>query len=135
SLRHGYGECERNMYRRHARRASCGIVRNVRIVRTGDTMTTNADLIDRTLRAVWHPCTQMKLHERLPMVPVSHGKGSWLYDFEGHRSLDAISSWWVNLFGHANERINAAVAQQMEELEHVILAGFSHTAVVELSER
>jgi adenosylmethionine-8-amino-7-oxononanoate aminotransferase len=98
-------------------------------------MTDGRDLIGRTLRSVWHPCTQMKLHERLPMVAVSHGKGAWLYDFEGRRYLDAISSWWVNLFGHANPRINAAVAAQLLRLEHVILAGFTHEPAVGLSER
>jgi adenosylmethionine-8-amino-7-oxononanoate aminotransferase len=98
-------------------------------------MTSNSDLVARTLRSVWHPCTQMKVHERLPMVAVSHGKGAWLYDFEGHRYLDAISSWWVNLFGHANARINAAIVAQLERLEHVILAGFTHEPAVTLSER
>ncbi len=76
-------------------------------------MTTNRDLVARTLRSVWHPCTQMKLHERMPMVAVSHGDGAWLYDFEDRRYLDAISSWWVNLFGHANPRINAAIVAQL----------------------
>ncbi|HEY4039306.1 MAG TPA: adenosylmethionine--8-amino-7-oxononanoate transaminase [Burkholderiaceae bacterium] len=95
----------------------------------------NSDLVSRTLHSVWHPCTQMKLHDRLPMVAVSHGKGAWLYDLEGRRYLDAISSWWVNLFGHANERINAAIVQQLERLEHVILAGFTHEPAVALSER
>jgi adenosylmethionine---8-amino-7-oxononanoate aminotransferase len=98
-------------------------------------MTSSQDLVARTLRSVWHPCTQMKLHERLPMVPVSHGQGAWLYDFEGRRYLDAISSWWVNLFGHANPRINAAVTAQLERLEHVMLAGFTHEPAVVLSER
>jgi len=98
-------------------------------------MASNRDLITRTLRSVWHPCTQMKLHERLPMVPVSHGKGAWLYDFEGRRYLDAISSWWVNLFGHSNPRINTAVVAQLERLEHVILAGFTHEPAVALSEQ
>lgn len=77
----------------------------------------------------------MKQHETLPIVPIARGKGSWLYDFEGNRYLDAISSWWVNLFGHANPRINAALTQQLETLEHVILAGFTHEPVVRLSER
>ena len=98
-------------------------------------MSTNSDLVARTLRSVWHPCTQMKLHERLPMVAVARGKGAWLYDFEGRRYLDAISSWWVNLFGHANARINAAIIDQLERLEHVILAGFTHEPAVALSER
>ena len=98
-------------------------------------MSDNCDLVARTLRSVWHPCTQMKLHERLPMVPVSHAKGAWLYDFEGRRYLDAISSWWVNLFGHADPRVNAAIVAQLERLEHVILAGFTHEPAVLLAER
>jgi adenosylmethionine-8-amino-7-oxononanoate aminotransferase len=77
----------------------------------------------------------MKLHEALPIVPIARGEGAWLYDFDGRRYLDAVSSWWVNLFGHANPRINAALAGQLDELEHVILAGFTQRPVVELSER
>jgi len=77
----------------------------------------------------------MKHHESLPLVPIARGSGIWLYDFDGRRYLDAISSWWVNLFGHANPRINAALIAQLGELEHVILAGFTHEPVVELSER
>ena len=98
-------------------------------------MGANDAFIRRDLSVLWHPCTQMKDHEQLPPIPIRRGQGVWLEDFEGRRYLDAVSSWWVNLFGHANPRINAALTQQMEELEHVILAGFSHTAVVELSER
>ncbi|HEV2321550.1 MAG TPA: adenosylmethionine--8-amino-7-oxononanoate transaminase [Gammaproteobacteria bacterium] len=98
-------------------------------------MSANDAFIRRDLKVLWHPCTQMKDHESLPLVPIRRGQGVWLEDFEGRRYLDAISSWWVNLFGHANPRINAALTQQLEELEHVILAGFSHPAVVELSER
>jgi adenosylmethionine-8-amino-7-oxononanoate aminotransferase len=77
----------------------------------------------------------MKAHERLPLVPIARGEGAWLYDTEGKRYLDAVSSWWVNLFGHANPRINAALRDQLEKLEHVMLAGFTHAPVVELSER
>ena len=100
----------------------------------------NADLLQRSLNAVWHPCTQMKQHANtdpgaLPLIPIAHAKGAWLHDFDGKRYLDGISSWWVNLFGHANPRINAALRAQLEELEHVILAGFTHRPVVELSER
>ena len=98
-------------------------------------MSANDAFIRRDLSVLWHPCTQMKDHESLPPVPIRRGQGVWLEDFDGRRYLDAVSSWWVNLFGHANPRINAALSAQMEELEHVILAGFSHTAVVELSER
>ena len=95
----------------------------------------NQTLLERSLRAVWHPCTQMKHHEHLPLIPISHGQGVWLHDFEGRRYLDAISSWWVNLFSHANPRINAALREQLEQLEHVMLAGFTHAPVIELSER
>jgi adenosylmethionine-8-amino-7-oxononanoate aminotransferase len=77
----------------------------------------------------------MKQHESLPLVPIMRGGGCWLYDFEGKRYLDAISSWWVNLFGHGNARINRAIAAQLQTLEHVMLAGFTHEPVVELSER
>jgi adenosylmethionine-8-amino-7-oxononanoate aminotransferase len=77
----------------------------------------------------------MKQHETLPLVPISRASGCWLYDFEGRRYLDAVSSWWVNLFGHCNPRINAALADQLGRLEHAMLAGFTHEPVVELSER
>ncbi|MBK8752134.1 MAG: adenosylmethionine--8-amino-7-oxononanoate transaminase [Candidatus Competibacteraceae bacterium] len=97
----------------------------------------NTDWINRSRAAVWHPCTQMKQHDTgaLPLVPIDRGQGAWLYDFAGRRYLDAISSWWVNLFGHAHPRINAAVKDQLDRLEHVILGGFTHGPVVELSER
>ena len=95
----------------------------------------NHDLRSRSLCSVWHPCTQMKHHEQMPLVPIARGDGMWLYDFEGNRYLDAISSWWVNLFGHSNPRINAALADQLGRLEHVMLAGFTHEPVVQLSER
>jgi len=95
----------------------------------------NQQMVDRDLRVLWHPCTQMKDHEWLPMVPIRRGRGVWLEDFEGRRYLDAVSSWWVNLFGHSNQRINAAVRAQLDKLEHVILAGFTHEPVVELSEQ
>ncbi len=98
-------------------------------------MLTASDLARRDLRVVWHPCTQMKDHEWLPMVPIARGEGVWLHDYDGRRYLDAISSWWVNLFGHANPRINAAVTAQLGRLEHVILAGFTHEPAVELAER
>ncbi|MFZ9060283.1 MAG: adenosylmethionine--8-amino-7-oxononanoate transaminase [Steroidobacteraceae bacterium] len=95
----------------------------------------NQQIAERDLRVVWHPCTQMKDHETLPLVPIARGEGPWLYDFDGRRYLDAISSWWVNLFGHCNPTINAALREQLGRLEHVILAGFTHEPVLELSER
>jgi len=77
----------------------------------------------------------MQHHETVPLIAVSHGRGPWLYDHEGRRYLDAISSWWVNLFGHANPRINAALKDQLDKLEHAMLAGFTHEPVIQLSEQ
>ncbi len=93
------------------------------------------DLAARDLRVVWHPCTQMKDHEWLPMIPIARGEGVWLHGCDGRRYLDAISSWWVNLFGHANPRIGAAVSAQLARLEHVLMAGFTHEPAVALAER
>jgi len=98
-------------------------------------MSMSTDLVRRDLARVWHPCTQMKDHEWLPMVPIVRGEGVWLHDADGRRYLDAISSWWVNLFGHANARIGAAVAGQLGRLEHVMLAGFTHEPAIALAER
>src|ERR1700748_3813635 len=99
-------------------------------------MNINASYVARDLAHVWHPCTQMKDHEQLlPMIPIRRGEGVWLEDFAGKRYLDAVSSWWVNLFGHANPRISGAVAPQAGELEHVIFAGFTHEPAITLTER
>ncbi len=94
-----------------------------------------SSLVDRDLSVVWHPCTQMKDHEIFPPIPIRRGEGVWLEDTDGNRYIDAISSWWVNLFGHANPKISAAVKEQADRLEHVLLAGFTHEPVVALSER
>jgi adenosylmethionine-8-amino-7-oxononanoate aminotransferase len=98
-------------------------------------MVSNGDWLERTQAAVWHPCTQMQHLRDLPPLPIARGEGAWLYDHDGRRYLDAISSWWVNLFGHANPRINAAIVDQLGRIEHVMLAGCTHAPVVELSER
>ncbi|MDE2599414.1 MAG: adenosylmethionine--8-amino-7-oxononanoate transaminase [Rhodocyclaceae bacterium] len=98
-------------------------------------MSANTELQQRSLAAVWHPCTQMKRHETLPPLAIARGAGAWLYDLEGKRYLDAISSWWVNLFGHAHPAINAALKDQLDTLAHVMLSGCTHAPVVELSER
>jgi adenosylmethionine-8-amino-7-oxononanoate aminotransferase len=98
-------------------------------------LSANAKLAGRSRLAVWHPCTQMKHHEALAPVPIRRAEGVWLYDFEGRRILDAISSWWVNLLGHGHPRINAALHAQIDSLEHVMLAGLTHEPAVELAER
>jgi adenosylmethionine-8-amino-7-oxononanoate aminotransferase len=95
----------------------------------------NQTFIQRDAQVLWHPCTQMKDHETLPIVPIKSGKGVWLEDFDGNRYLDAISSWWVNLFGHANPTINQALKEQLDTLEHVILSGMSHEAAITLAEK
>ncbi|WP_024301195.1 adenosylmethionine--8-amino-7-oxononanoate transaminase [Pseudogulbenkiania sp. MAI-1] len=95
----------------------------------------NQDWLARSRHAVWHPCTQMKRHETLPIVPIARAEGVWLTDFDGKRYLDAVSSWWVNLFGHGHPAIKAAIKDQLNTLEHVMLAGFTHRPVIELSER
>jgi len=94
----------------------------------------NSDWVRRDLAHVWHPCTQMKDHESVPMIPLRAGSGVWLEDFTGKRYVDGISSWWVNLFGHCNPRINAAVREQLANLEHAIFAGFTHPQAVNLAE-
>lgn len=95
----------------------------------------NLPLTQRDLSVLWHPCTQMKDHERLPMIPIRRGEGVWLEDYDGNRYLDAISSWWTNLFGHSNSVINDAIKAQLDNLEHVIFAGFTHQPAIELAER
>ena len=95
----------------------------------------NQSLSKRDLSVLWHPCTQMKDHESSAIIPIKKGQGVWLEDFDGNRYLDAISSWWVNLFGHANPHINAALKDQIDQLEHVIFAGFSHEPAIYLAEQ
>ena len=95
----------------------------------------NEELKNRDLKVLWHPCTQMKDHEVLPLTPIKKAYGVYLEDFEGNKYIDAVSSWWVNLFGHTNKYINDKIKEQLDTLEHVILAGFTHEQVVTLSER
>jgi len=106
---------------------------------TGMNKGSNADWRARSLHAVWHPCTQMKLHQagpmQTPLIPIARADGMWLTDTEGRRLLDGISSWWVNLFGHGHPHLRAALHQQLDTLQHVMLAGFTHAPVVELSEK
>ncbi|OGI41557.1 MAG: adenosylmethionine--8-amino-7-oxononanoate transaminase [Candidatus Muproteobacteria bacterium RBG_16_62_13] len=95
----------------------------------------NPSLADRDRRFVWHPCTPTRDLDNLPPIPIRSARGAWLEDFDGKRYLDAISSWWVNLFGHSHPAINAAIRDQLEHAEHVMLAGFTHEPVIRLSER
>ncbi|HEY0180378.1 MAG TPA: aminotransferase class III-fold pyridoxal phosphate-dependent enzyme, partial [Dokdonella sp.] len=93
-----------------------------------------ARLSARDLAVVWHPCTQMHDHETLPMLPIARAEGAWLYGHDGRRWLDAVSSWWTCLLGHRDARIVAALKDQLDCLDHVMLAGFTHEPAVELAE-
>ena len=95
----------------------------------------NSMMMQRDLEVIWHPCTQMKDHETLPLIPIKSGKGVYLYDFEDNSYIDAVSSWWVNLFGHANPVINAKIKSQVDTLEHVLLAGFTHEPAIDLAHK
>jgi len=95
----------------------------------------NSFLKEEDLKYIWHPCSQMKDYEYLPLIPIKSGSGVYLNDFDGNRYIDAISSWWVNLFGHSNPYINSKIKEQLESLEHVIFAGFTHKPAIELSKR
>jgi len=95
----------------------------------------NEILMQEDLAVLWHPCTQMKDHEFLPLIPIKKAYGVYLEDFEQNRYIDAISSWWVNLFGHTNSYINQKIQEQLQTLEHVILAGFTHQQIITLSKR
>ncbi len=105
------------------------------MTRTTSNQTLSSEFVSRSLQSVWHPCTQMQHHEQFPLVALSRGKGAWLFDQDNYRYLDAISSWWTNLFGHANPHINEAIKNQLETLEHAMLAGFTHEPVISLSEK
>ncbi|MFT7823554.1 MAG: adenosylmethionine--8-amino-7-oxononanoate transaminase [Sulfurimonas sp.] len=97
---------------------------------------TNEMMINDDLAYIFHPCSQMKDYEQdLPLIPIKKGEGMYLYDFDGNKYLDAISSWWVNLFGHANPVINQKLKEQVDTLEHVIFAGFTHKPAVDLAKR
>ena len=90
---------------------------------------------EKDLKYIWHPCSQMKDYEELPPIVIKKGRGMYLYDMEGNKYLDVISSWWCNLLGHCNPKINEALKKQIDELEHVIFANFTHTQAITLCEK
>ncbi|MEJ7137829.1 adenosylmethionine--8-amino-7-oxononanoate transaminase [Amphibiibacter pelophylacis] len=92
-------------------------------------------LARRSRAAVWHPCTQMHSLDRVPPLPIARAQGAWLYDDQGQAYADLISSWWVNLFGHADAGISEAISRQLQTLPHVMLAGCTHEPAVALAER
>ena len=93
------------------------------------------DLAEKDLKYIWHPCSQMKDYEELKPIVIERGEGVYLYDTNGNRYVDVISSWWCNLLGHCNPAINEAIKKQVDELEHVIFANFSNKRAIELCEK
>ena len=93
------------------------------------------NLSQHDLNVLWHPCTQIHHHESFPLIPIKSANGVWPQDFGDNRYLDAISSWWVNLFGHTNPDINAALKTQLDTLEQVIFAGFTHETAIDLAKK
>ena len=91
--------------------------------------------VEKDLKYIWHPCSQMKDYEELNPIVIEKGEGVWLYDIDGNRYLDCISSWWTNTLGHSNKRINEAIKKQIDSLEHVIFANFSNKPAIELAEK
>lgn len=93
------------------------------------------NLVEKDLKYIWHPCSQMKDYETFKPIVIEKGEGIYLYDINGNEYIDSISSWWCNLFGHSNKRINNAINNQINKLEHVIFANFTHKPAIELCER
>ncbi|WP_035283643.1 MULTISPECIES: adenosylmethionine--8-amino-7-oxononanoate transaminase [unclassified Clostridium] len=92
------------------------------------------NLVEKDLKYIWHPCSQMKDYEKLKPIIIDHGKGIYLYDKNGKEYIDIVSSWWCNLLGHCNPTINEYIKNQLDNLEHVIFANFSHEPAIKLCE-
>ena len=95
----------------------------------------NQNFIDRSLKSLWNPCTQMKIQQSQSIIPIKRGEGVWLFDYDDKKYLDAISSWWVNLFGHNQSEIKKYITDQLDLVEHVMLAGLTHEPAIKLSEK
>lgn len=90
------------------------------------------DWVETDLEYIWHPGSQMKDYAELPPIVIERGEGLWLYDETGKRYADVVSSWWCNLLGHCHPKVNAAVKTQIDRLEHVIFANFTHKPAITL---
>lgn len=93
------------------------------------------DLSKLDLEHIWHPCSQMKDYEDFSPIVIKEGNGIYIEDTNGKKYIDAISSWWVNIFGHSNKRLNNSVKKQLDNIEHVIFANFTHKPAIELCEK
>ena len=97
---------------------------------------TAAEWTARSRAHVWHPCTQMQDHEsQIPLLPIASAEGVWLIGHDGRRYLDAVGSWWTNIFGHRHPLIVDRLKAQLDVLDHVIFAGFTHEPAVKLAEK
>jgi adenosylmethionine-8-amino-7-oxononanoate aminotransferase len=90
-------------------------------------------LQDKDRAYIWHPYTQQKTAG--DNIIITRGEGAYLYDEAGERYIDACSSWWTNIHGHAHPHIAQRIAAQAAQLEQVIFAGFSHPPAIELAEK
>lgn len=93
-----------------------------------------SSLQEKDLKYIFHPCSQMKDYEKLPPMIIKKAEGLYLEDEFGNRYMDCVGSWWVNLFGHCNPKINRVIKEQIDKLEHVLFVNFSHEAAIELAE-
>lgn len=92
------------------------------------------NLVEKDLKYIWHPCSQMKDYEELAPIVIDHAKGVMLYDENGKDYIDVVSSWWCNLLGHCNPKINTEIKDQLDKLEHVIFANLTHEPAIRLCE-
>jgi adenosylmethionine-8-amino-7-oxononanoate aminotransferase len=90
-------------------------------------------MLDIDRKHIWHPFTQAQT--ATPVTPIVQGRGAYLMDQQGHEYIDMVSSWWVNIHGHAHPKIAQAIATQALQLEHVMFAGFTHAPALQLAEK
>ena len=90
------------------------------------------NLRERDKKHLWHPLTQHKLHP--DHIAITKAKGALIFDDQGNEYIDGIASWYTCMYGHCNEYITSSVAKQMQQLDHVVFAGFTHEPAIKLSE-
>ncbi|MEF3306728.1 adenosylmethionine--8-amino-7-oxononanoate transaminase [Paenibacillus sp. GYB003] len=96
---------------------------------------TKRELLHKDRLRVWHPFTQMKDYARQDHLLIEKAEGIYLYDADGNRYYDTVSSWWVNVHGHGHPRIKQAIARQLEETDHIMFSGFTHRPAIELADK
>lgn len=93
------------------------------------------ELLHKDRQRVWHPFTQMKDYAEQDHLLIEKAEGIYLYDADGNRYYDTVSSWWVNVHGHGHPRIKQAIARQLEEADHIMFSGFTHRPAIELADK